>query len=643
MMQGIMGKSRMFFGLGMILLISILISACRSHPVTQPTIRTQTLTILVKEGHSFKDLDKNGRLDPYEDWRLPVTDRVEDLVSRMTLAEKAGMMMHPFLSMGKNGELLEQIRVVHINGRKIIIGQPTSEAIRKKYINHFNLYGAGLPAVMATWNNNIQSIAEQTRLGIPVTLSSDFRHGFRAQQPVGSSGNVGYFSRWPEPVGLAATGDPLLVEEFGSIANQEYRAVGIRTALHPMATLANGPTDMDISHTFGGDPELAASMVSAYVRGFQGDNISRSSVSCVTKHFPGRIPSSNDWSTDRADQQNVSANSGQLEFQLQPFQAAIRAGTAQIMPFNGGPNQSVPTDFDRGLITGLLREQMGFSGVICTDWFYLPPKGRTTGKQVSQGERYLKALEAGVDQFGGESNSEVLVKLVLDGKVSSDRLTASVRRLLDIKFRLGLFENPYVDPSWANQLCGNKEFQEIADLAQRKSVVLLKNATVGEKKVLPLARKTRIYAEGLDPALTRSYGTLVSSLNEAEVAILRIPSSPRPRDNLATQIFRGEVPALEDDVLNHIRAVMRVKPTIIAFYLEQPAVIPEMKADSAALLAEFGANDEALLDVIFGNFNPTGKLPFHLHASAAVKTRWQGTLAADSEKPLYALGYGLSY
>ena len=155
-------------------------------------------------------------------------------------------------------------------------------------MNHFNVMQGTNTRSMAEWHNRMQNLAERTRLGIPVTLSTDPRHAF-SYNP-GAAMMAGDFSKWPEQIGLGAIGDPEVVEEFGDIARQEYLAVGIRTALHPMADLATEPRWCRTNGTFGEDAELSARLTAAYIRGFQGEEIGPQSVACMTKHFPGGGP-----------------------------------------------------------------------------------------------------------------------------------------------------------------------------------------------------------------------------------------------------------------------------------------------------------------------------------------------------------------
>src|SRR5207249_552249 len=150
----------------------------------------------------FRDLNKNGRLDPYEDPRRPIEERVEDLLAQMTLEEKAGMLFQPPIGMNPDGSLKEEPDFFSLLS--------TTELVTRLLLNHFNVFAVAEPRRMAEWYNRLQALAEDTRLGIPVTISSDPRHAF-SNNPAASL-TAGAFSQWPEPIGLAATGDPTLVE-----------------------------------------------------------------------------------------------------------------------------------------------------------------------------------------------------------------------------------------------------------------------------------------------------------------------------------------------------------------------------------------------------------------------------------------------
>lgn len=604
--------------------------------------------VLSEAGFTFRDLNKNGRLDPYEDSRRPIEERVADLLFQMTLEEKAGLMFHSMIGMNQDGSLLEEDSMLR--------SVSTSDLMARRLINHFNVYAVADPKPMATWYNRLQKLAERTRLGIPVTISSDPRHAF-SNNPA-TSMRAGKFSQWPEPLGLAATGDPVLVETFGDIARQEYLAVGIRTALHPMADLATEPRWGRINGTFGEDAELAAQMVSAYIKGFQGEGLGPASVACMTKHFPGGGPQKDGEDPHFAYGKEQVYPGDNFDYHLLPFEAAFEAGTAQIMPYYGLPvglpMEAVGFGFNKDVITGLLREKYGFEGVVCTDWKLLTSLMDESGRELIEAKcwgvedlsveaRAKKALDAGVDQFGGEACPEVIVGLLKSGQIAEARLDQSVRRLLRDKFRLGLFDNPYVDPEAAEKVVGQAAFREAGERAQRKSIVLLKNTQTPAGTTLPLQGKPRIYVENIDPAVANEYGQVVENLKEAEVAILRLNAPYEPREGFLERHFHAGDLDFKGEEKARLLAILERVPTIVDIYLDRPAVIPEIAEKSAGLLANFGASDAAVLDVIFGRFAPSGKLPFEMPSSMAAVRRQKEDLPYDSENPLFPFGYGLTY
>lgn len=612
----------------------------------QPAIASRRAAILRHDGLPFKDLNGNGKLDPYEDWRRPVEERVDDLLTQMSLEEKAGLMVHPALGMGEGGALLEEPQVFETSpGQRMVMGPATTDAIVDKKIRHVLTRSHDRPQVLAAWNNRLQELAEGARLGIPVTISSDPRNGFR-HDPNATSVHAGFFSQWPEPIGLAATCDEELVRQFGEIAAREYRAAGIRTALHPMADLATEPRWGRIVGTFGEDAELAARLTAAYIKGFQGDDgLTADSVATMCKHFPGGGPQRDGLDPHNEYGKDQVYPGDHFEYHLIPFRAAIEAKTAQMMPYYGVPvdvtSENVGMGYNKDILTGLLRERMGFDGVICTDW------GITSRmvwgvEDLTVEQRYKKAIEAGVDQFGGDHTAEIIVGLVKQGDVSQARIDESVRRLLRDKFRLGLFENPYVDPEQARTIVGCPEHQAAADVAQRKSIVLLKNRVSVGGTTLPLSPGTKVYVEGIDPSIAAEYGPVVDRLEAADVAILRVQTPFETGPGFFGRIHHGNL-AFQGEALGHLQDVMRAKPAVIDIYLDRPAVIPELEAEAAALLGSFGASDRALLDVLFGQFAPSGKLPFELPSSMEAVGRQKEDVPYDSENPLFGFGFGLSY
>lgn len=604
-----------------------------------------------ENGTAFRDLNKNGRLDPYEDPRRPIDERVADLLVQMTLEEKAGLMfhtiaqVHPDGSLGPDGE----------GGR----GPSIMDALASGLMNHFNVHALPEPRMAATWYNRLQALAETTRLGIPVTISSDPRHAF-SHNPATSFRAAG-FSQWPEPLGFAAIDDPGLVEAFGDMARQEYLAVGIHVALHPMVDLATEPRWARNNGTFGEDASLAARMVAAYIRGFQGATLGPASVACMTKHFPGGGPQKDGEDPHFSYGKEQVYPGDNFDYHLIPFEAAFAAGTAQIMPYYGQPIgadlEEVGFSFNKQVISGLLREKYGFDGIVCTDWSLLtsvtiPGLGFMEAKawgveHLSVAERAKKAIDAGVDQFGGEACPEVIVALVRSGQVPEARIDQSVRRLLREKFRLGLFDDPFVDPEAAARIVGNDAFRRAGEEAQRRSIVLLKNGMPGAGPILPVAGQPRIYVENIARDVASGYGQVVDSVADAEVAILRLEAPHEAwGEGFERRFHRGDL-RFKPDVLERIRAIVRRVPTIVDIYLDRPAVIPELAQESAALLANFGASDAAALDVIFGRFDRGNagwaKLPFELPSSWEAVLRQKPDVPYDSEHPLFPFGHGLSY
>ena len=526
----------------------------------------------------------------------------------MTLEEKAGLMFHPPIAIEADGSA--------VSG--------TEESILEQHLSHFNIYAAPPPRLHAEWHNRLQEIAASTRLGIPVTISSDPRHSYG--ENTGASAAPAGFSSWPEPIGLAAVGDAAAVEEFGGIARREYRAVGIHVALHPMADLATEPRWARIVHTFGEDAALVARLVGAYVRGFQGEALGPHSVACMTKHFPGGGPQRDGEDPHFPYGKDQVYPGGMFEHHLRVFEAAFAAGTAQVMPYYGRPVgtpfEAVGFGYNRDVITGLLRERYGFDGVVCTDWALVSDMTLPDGsvweakawgvEELSQEERVAKILDAGCDQLGGEQIPEVVVALVEDGRIASERVDVSARRLLRDKFRLGLFDAPDVDPGAAERMCGNAEFRAAGERMQRRSVVILKNAGV-----LPLAD-----GDG--------------------VQVIPRSAPYQVRDgNFIERLFHAGDLDFKEPELSQLLALAGTKPTVLVLDLDRPAVLPELADACAAVVAVFGASDAAVDDVLRGRVKSEGRLPFELPRSMAAVRAQRPDVPSDSDDPLFPIGFGL--
>ena len=606
------------------------------------------------DGLSSRDLNKNGSLDSYEDHRQTVEVRVSDLLSQMTLEEKAGQMFFPPIGMNSDGSVSEK-RSFSDPSSLMSIG--TYELIFGKNISHFNIFMGTGKREMAEWYNSIQKLAGRTRLGIPVTIASDPRNMYG--QNILASAFSGDFSLWPEPAGLAATGDSALVWQHADIARQEYLATGIRVALHPMADLATEPRWGRINGTFGEDALISAMFTAAYIRGFQGDSLGSASVACMTKHFSGGGPQreGKDPHFPVALGQIYPGNN--FEYHLIPFEAAFREGTAAIMPYYGVPvgqtGEDVGMGFNREIITGLLRNRYGYDGVVCTDWGLvtdnkvlginiLPARARGM-EHATPEERMLKIINAGCDQLGGEMIPDMLVRLVRDGKITEARLDSSVVRLLRLKFILGLFDDPYVDVEHSVSIIGNPAFVEAGRLAQRKSVVLLKNSPSGSGMTLPLREGIKIYVMNIDPVVASQYGTVVAKPDQADIALIRLrtPSQPLRGAGPLGRIFSSGDLDYKGKELKKILGIMTRVPTVVDIYLDRPAVIPEISEKAAGLMADFGAADDAVLDIVFGRFSPTGTLPFEMPSSMKAVRDQKEDLPYDSADPLFRFGFGLRY
>jgi beta-glucosidase len=608
--------------------------------------------VLNVDGLAFRDLNKNGALDVYEDFRQPIDARIEDILKQMTVEEKAGMMFHTFTGVHPEGKLTEAPVLTDF----FTWGPSNSTMVVKKKMNHFNIFGVPNAKATATWYNNLQKLAERTRLGIPVTLSSDPRNHIMNDVAVAMFG--GDYSLWPEPLGMAATQDSLLVYQFGDIARQEYLATGIRVALHPMADLATEPRWPRINGTFGEDAKLSATMTYAYIKGFQGDSLSNTSVACMTKHFSGGGPQKEGLDPHFKFQKGQVYPGGKFDYHLIPFEAAFAAGTAQIMPYYGIPmdqtSENVGFSFNKEIITGLLREKYQFDGVVCTDWGLISD-AKVAGMMIKEAadhgvenltkeEKLIKAIDAGVDQFGGEDLVEMFTEIIKSGKISEERINQSIRRLLRDKFRLGLFDNPYVDADQAARIVGKKEFMEAGKLAQRKSIVLLKNKETEKGTVLPLSGKPKIFVLNIDKNIASQYGEVVNKPEEADFAIVRTATPYEPYgDSFLEKLFHHGSLDFKDPEKSELLKLMETVPTILNVYLDRPAVMPELAEKAAGLLVNFGAQDDAVLDVIFGKFNPSAKLPIELPSSMEAVRNQKEDVPYDSKDPLYPFGFGLSY
>ena len=657
-------------------LVAAALAACATQPAvvqtasssSQPVLGSRTVPIVAMDGHRFRDLNRNGGVDPYEDWRLAPDARARDLVSRMTLEEKAGAMMHGTLR-ASGGPM---------GGAGIGRSYDTAAVgrlLRDTKINSMITRLGGDPGNLATQHNLLQGIAEQTRLGIPLTISTDPRHHF--QYVLGASVTAGQFSQWPETLGFAAIGDSALMRRFGDIARQEYRAVGIHMALSPQADLATEPRWSRINGTFGEDAELAARLTGAYVEGFQGGRRgpTSSGVLTVVKHWVGYGAAKDGFDSHSYYGRFATFPGGNLEYHVRPFVAAFAVNSAGVMPtysildgatWKGKTIEPVGAAFNRQLIDDILRREYGFRGMVLTDWGITSdcnercrvgvPAGQRPSfqdlgmpwgvEELPMRARFVKAVQAGTDQFGGTERAEMLVEAVRAGELPEARLDASVVRIMTLKFALGLFEHPYVDDAEAASRVGTAAMRDAGLDAQRRSMVLLEN----RDGLLPLrgTRARRVFLHGIAAdAVVREGWTVVTDPAQAELAIVRLTA---PFERLHPGYVFGAMQnegSLEfrdgDTDYEAFKRASAAVPTIVTVYLDRPAILTPIRDRARAVLANFGVSDAALMDVITGRAKPEGKLPFEIPSSMAAVIAQKSDVPYDSDRPLYPFGFGRSW
>jgi len=570
--------------------------------------------------------------------------RAREILATMYIEDKVGQMFHSmaFVSdpSGPNG---------------FLSGPTVEEQIREKRLSHFNAVGSAATAEQfAAWQNRIQEVAVEAGLKTPITISSDPRNHF-TNNP-GAAMMAGPFSQWPETLGLAAIGDPELVRQFADVARQEYLSVGLRAALHPQIDLATEPRWSRAAGTFGESAELTAKLAVPYIQGFQGGaTLSEASVSTMTKHFPGGGPQKDGEDPHFAYGKEQVYPGGQFEYHLEPFKAAIDAGTAQMMPYYGMPIglagvEEVAFGFNKGILTDLLRDQLGFEGVVCTDWGILTDAeimgqtwpARAWGvEHLTAKERMVKALNAGVDQFGGEYCTEIMLEAVAEGLIPEERIDESVLRLIAQKISLGLFESATVDPAKSNSIAGNAHFRAAGLAAQARSLTVLTNAGAAGP-ILPLARGTRIYLEGVAPEALAGYANVVATPEEAEVAFIRADAPFEKRGDGFESFFHAGSLDFPQDQVDRIKALAAKVPAVLGLYLDRPALVTPLVDELAALVVDFGASDAAYASVLFGEAKPGGKLPFDLPRSMAAVEASREDVPFDTENPVFKFGDGLA-
>jgi beta-glucosidase len=630
---------------------------------TQPSLSSRAVNILTVDGLRFRDLNHNGALDPYEDWRRTPQERARNLVGLMTLEEKAGAMIHATIVLDQKNANLDLAAT-----RKLLAGN---------LMNSFLTRQSADAATLAATHNTVQALAEQTRLGIPVSISTDPRNHF--QQTVGQGVASGSLSTWPDPLGFAAIDDPALTRRFADITRQEYLALGINIALSPLADLSTEPRWSRTYGTFGEDAGIASRQVQAYVEGLQngGEGLRAGSVVAVVKHWVGYGAAKDGWDSHNPYGKLMTFPGKNFAYHLKAFDGAFAARAGSVMPTYSVPEGEITVDgvtleavggaFSKTLLTDLLRGRKGFQGVVLSDWAvtkdctescaegvpkgafplaFFPKWGTPWGvEHLGERARMVKAVRAGTDQFGGTEASELLVEAVKAGELGMEHVDRSVARILLQKFQQGLFEAPFVDEAGAASRVNTAAFQAEALDAQRRSLVLLQN----KGKLLPLkAAGKKVFLRGIDAEVAKRHGLqVVDDLEQADVAIVRATT---PHERLhPNYIFgflthEGSLAFREGNAdYDAIKRISARVPTIVTVYLDRAAILSNIVDKAGAVVANFGASDAALLDVLTGKHKPQGKLPLELPSSEVAVAAQRPDVPHDSAAPLFPFGFGLSY
>jgi beta-glucosidase len=672
--------------------------------VEQVELGTRVKPVLEVDGFHFRDLNANGVLDPYEDWRLSPAERAADLISRMSPEEKIGLMVINSRTMGisqpdkeltsHGGALDEQYHRIK-NDPHNTAGLPyegTTQQITELHMRHFIMRETPTGSAIATWVNAMNDVAEGTRLGIPVIVAANSKNemgGFK----MGSTPDDRDFTQWPGTLGLAATGDLDLISDFAAKSRAEWVASGLRKGYMYMADTVTDPRWFRGNGTFGEDPAFNAKAIAAVVRGFQGENgLGRSGVALTTKHFPGGGARENGFDPHYAEGQfNVYPTPGSLaKYHLPPFQAAIDAGTSSVMPYYAIPSaeksampqppleefEQVGFAFNTAVLE--LMRAMGHGGYINSDSGILS-KMAWGVTELSVPQRVGKAVMAGTDMIADTNDVGSIRIAYMQGLFTTERLDDAARRLTEEMFALGLFDNPYVDAERADEVVANDEFANAAAQAHLKSVVLMKN----HANTLPLrpeglgARK--IYVElfegdlrvakldALRANLAAAYPGIrfTTDYQDADVAVLFL--------NPFTGDYFKSTGLLDLDIhegtninlakISDIRTA--VAEVVIGLNVVLPWLLGNVEPLADALVAGFDTPTEALFDVMVGAFPPSGRLPLTFPIdNEAIAVDEHGICASPNDVPgydkeaymdgrpyvyvdtdgnQYRLGHGLSY
>lgn len=572
------------------------------------------------------------------------TNRVDDVIDNLSLAERAGLLFHPMIIVTDGFDL---------ETRPPWGGPSARELIADHSIRFICIGGPATPAQVRDATSQMQELAITVGPRLPIVFSTDPRHSF-VQNDAASHAAVD-LSQWPEPIGFGALADPDAVREFADTVRSDYRTMGIRMALHPQVDLATEPRWARQAQSFAADHHLTSALVRAYIAGLQEPALGTEGVAATTKHFPGGGPQLDGEDPHFPYGREQVYPGGRFAEHLAPFRAAIEAGTAAIMPYygmpvgldiNGKAIESVGFAFNRAIITELLRDELGFTGVVLSDFglitdqqvFGKPFPARAWGVEGLDGDgRMARLFDAGVDQLGGEQDVPRLLRLVEEGRIDAGRITESARRLVALQERLGMLQEGGHLPSEAAR--ATREQVELGLRMQSRVMAILSNSEVGDSPLLPLAGGTRMHLVGFGIEATERHS--VAEI-DAEVVVVRIASPFEPRDDyfLESGMQQGSLDLADSDVSTIIELAKR-RPTVLVVTLTRPAILTPVADAVSALVVDFGASDEAVLATLQGRVAAEGVLPFELPRSMEAVKQSLPDVASDTVSPLFAVGSGI--
>ena len=645
----------------------------------QPDLKTYSKDIIEVDGLLFKDLNSNGKLDPYEDWRLSSEERADDLVKQMNLDEKVGMMLINSLLMAKaHPEIDVEGALINVTTPKdpkdMFSGIPaTNELIQKRQMRHFIAREILSMENTVEWMNELNKLAEDSRLGIPVLVTSNSRN---EQTDLGSFSvndgkDEGAYSTYPGTLGLSAAvkgdlakgGDYTLIKQFADNSRKEWNATGIRKGYMYMIDVVTDPRWQRIDQTFGEDPIFIAEMAGHIIDGFQGDKVHDESVAMTMQPFPGGGARENGFDPHYVEGKwNIYRTEGSLEkYHLPPFVEAAKHNPASMMPYYSAPSiekshyqeydgklvrfEEVGFAFNDYIMNDLLRDQLGFTGYVNSDTGIVGDMDWGV-EDLSVPGKFAKAVNAGTNIIAGSYEVAQLKEAVTNKWIPEARINLSNKRLLMEMFDLGLFDDKtYVDTKESQEVLKDEKRHELAYEAHLKSVTLLKNDSL-----LPIENK-KVYIEAFhkDPELADKYTDksikaaqelnmdVVYNHNEADVAILFVypvsgsyfSATPgllelelcENKENIAMNgdsYTETTVTNLNRfyEIANDVKANNGKVVTTVNISL--PWILGKVEEVSDVLLAGYYTSEKAVLDVVIGNFKPQGKLPITLPKNAQV-------------------------